>query len=282
MPGPAVDIIRNFGAVEDDQRYTRLVDLFTDDAVYYDPFHGAQRGLDQIRDFMELMERVVPGSGIRFLDWEVEADTVCGWAKWTMAGPGPDGIDVPVPGQSLYRLRDGKVCFVADYVDPVAMAQLRPGGPVPNAAAATGLSAPFAPAAAPGELPAHDLVRRFWQLQDGGDYAQLAPLFADDALFEDPIFGDIVGGAAIAAFMEQMKTEMPARGVTFELVDAAGDQTVAWSQWNIVYAPSADRVGGIASGWTLHTVRDGLFTYDRDIVDSAAARAARVAPGTQQ
>jgi hypothetical protein len=29
-------------------------------------------------------------------------------------------------------------------------------------------------------------------------------------------------------------------------------------------------------------VRDGLFTYDRDIVDTAATAAARVAPGAQQ
>ena len=33
-----------FGGVEDDQRYTRLVELFADDAVYYDPFFGPQVG----------------------------------------------------------------------------------------------------------------------------------------------------------------------------------------------------------------------------------------------
>jgi steroid Delta-isomerase len=113
MPGPAVDVLRRFGAVEDDQRYTRLVELFTDDAVYYDPFLGAQRGREAIAGFMAHMEDVVPASGIRFLDWEVEADTVCGWSRWTMAGPGPDGAEVPVPGQSIYRLRDGLVCFAA-------------------------------------------------------------------------------------------------------------------------------------------------------------------------
>ena len=37
-----------------------------------------------------------------------------------------------------------------------------------------------------------DLVRRFWELQDGGDYSLLAPLFTDDALFEDPIFWNAV------------------------------------------------------------------------------------------
>ena len=40
----AHEMISMFGAIEDDQRYTRLVELFTDDAIYYDPFAGAQVG----------------------------------------------------------------------------------------------------------------------------------------------------------------------------------------------------------------------------------------------
>lgn len=272
MPGPAVDIIRQFGAVEDDQRYTRLVDLFTDDATYYDPFHGPQRGRAAIGDFMSLMERSVPASGIRFLDWEVEADTVCGWARWTMAGPGPDGDDVPVPGQSLYRLRDGQVCFAADYVDPAAMRRLRPGGPAPDLASAAGLSASFAPPARTAEFPAYDLVRRFWAIQDSGDYTGLSPLFTVDAVFTDLIYGEFVGGDAIAGYMQQMKAEMPAQGVTFEFVDAAGDTTVAWSQWNCRFAASDRSPGGVVPGWTLHTVRDGRFTLDADYFDTVAAR----------
>ena len=85
MPGPAADVIARFGAVEDDQRYTRLVELFTEDAVYYDPFFGPQVGRAAIAEFMAHMERVVPASGARFDDWHTEADTVCGWASWTMA-----------------------------------------------------------------------------------------------------------------------------------------------------------------------------------------------------
>jgi steroid Delta-isomerase len=273
MPGPAVDVIRQFASVEDDQRYTRLVELFTDDAIYYDPFHGPQQGRDAIRGFMELMERSVPSSGIRFLDWEVEADTVCGWARWTMAAPGPGGDDVPVPGQSLYRLRDGRVCFAADYVDPAAMRRLRPSGPSPDLASAAGLSATFAPTGRAGEHPALDLVHRFWQIQDTGDYTDLAPLFTDDAVFTDLVYGEFHGGEAIAAYMQQMKAEMPAQGVTFELVDAAGDTGVAWSQWNCRFAGAGTTRAGVVPGWTLHTVRDGRFTLDADYFDTLAARA---------
>jgi steroid Delta-isomerase len=262
MPGPAVEIIRNFGAVEDDQRYTRLVELFAEDAIYYDPFAGPQRGKQAIGAFMAHMEVVVPKAGVRFLDWEVEADTTCGWAKWTMAAPNAEGVEIPVPGQSLYRLRDGKVTFVADYVDPIAYRTLRPAGPSPDAASSMGISSNLG--GPPGR--GFDTLQQFWSLQNSGDYALLAPLFSDDAVFTDLIYGDSHGGAEIAAYMEKMKSEMPAYGITFELVDVAGDDTVGWTQWWCHFP------NGRVAGWTLHTVRDGLLTLDSDFFDTLAAR----------
>ena len=271
MPGPAVETLRRFGSVEDDgQRYTSLLELFTDDAVYYDPLLGAQRGTDQILSFMQHMEKVVPLAGVTFRNWEVQADVNCGWATWDMIAHRPDGEDIVMPGQSLYRLRDGKVCFVADYIDPISYAGLRPGGPVPNAAGGHGLAAPYAPPVSTvSDRPAEAVLRKFWELQDCGDYALLAPLFADDAVFTDLIYGRMEGGKAITDYMALMKTEMPAQGVTFELVDAAGDESVAWSQWWCRFP------NGAVPGWTLHTVRDGQFTLDADFFDRAASKALR-------
>jgi ketosteroid isomerase-like protein len=267
MPGSAVEVISRFGAVEDDQRYTRLVELFTDDATYYDPFFGPQVGREAIAGFMSHMEQVVPASGARFEHWETEADETCGWARWVMVTRNADGGESPIPGQSLYRLRGGKVCFAADYVDARAYAMLRPdGGRRPNLAGAAGLSATYAPVADLGSAPALDLVRRFWAIQDGGDYTLLAPLFTDDAVFEDLIYGRMEGGRAIADYMVLMRTEMPANGITFELVDCAGDHSVAWSQW-WCHMPN-----GSVPGWTLHTVRDGAFTLDADYFDTVASR----------
>ena len=81
------------------------------------------------------------------------------------------GVEAPIPGQSLYRLRDGKVCFVADYVDAAAHARLRGDrGKPADLAGGAGLSVGLAPNAALGEYPALDIVRRFWQVQDAGDY----------------------------------------------------------------------------------------------------------------
>ena len=273
MPGPAVETLLRFGSVEDDgQKYTSLLELFTDDAVYYDPMLGAQKGRAAITSFMEHMEKVVPLANVKFRNWTVEADESCGWATWDMIAGVSGSEEIVMPGQSLYRLRDGKVCFVADYLDPVSYARLRPDGPVPNAAAGHGLAVPSAPSPASiGARPAEALVRHFWQLQDTGDYGLLAPLFADDAVFVDPIFGRMEGGQAITDFMAKMKTEMPARGVTFELVDAAGDDRVAWSQWWCHFP------NGSVPGWTLHTVRDGQFTFDADYFDVAASKALREA-----
>ena len=119
------DLLAAFGALEDDQRYTKLVDNFADDAVYYDPFFGPQVGKAAIHEFMTHMEKVVPASGARFDDWRVDADTECGYAEWIMVASNSEGLEVPVPGESLYRVRDGLVLGVVDYVDPVAYAKLR-------------------------------------------------------------------------------------------------------------------------------------------------------------
>jgi ketosteroid isomerase-like protein len=263
MPGPAVDIIARFGAVEDDQRYTRLVELFTDDAIYYDPFLGAQRGKAAIGEFMAHMERVVPGSGARFDAWETAGDTTCGWARWLMVAPNPQGEEIAVPGQSLYRLRDGKVSFVADHVDCAAYRRLRgDAAKVPDHASALGLSA--SPDNVAGSSLA--LIHRFWEIQNDGRYTELAPLFAEDAVFTDILYGEFDGRSEIAGYFARMEAEMPAMGVSFELVDAAGDDTVGWSQWNCRFP------NGVVPGWTLHTFRDGAFTLDADYFDTNVAR----------
>ena len=265
MPGPAVDTIQSFGSREESHDYTKLVDLFTDDAIYYDPFFGAQRGKAAIRSFMEHMEEVVPASGARFDDWHSEGDVDCGWARWTMVAPNADGDEVSVPGQSLYRLRDGKVSFVADHVDCGAYRRLRGAdAKVPDHVTPLGMSA--SPDHSGGT--ALDTIRRFWAIQDAGDYAALGDLFADDAVFVDPIDGTFEGIDAIRGFLDKMVTDMPAMGATFELVDAAGDENVGWSQW------WCRLPGGSVPGWSLYTVRDGTFTLDHDVFDTNAARAA--------
>ncbi len=112
----------------------------------------------------------------------------------------------------------------------------------------------------PGD--AHDTIAEFWRIQDGGDYARTAELFAEDAVLVDPIFGTFEGRDAILEFMSRMNTEMAARGASFRLVELAGDDETAWAQWT---ATTSD---GARHGVGVYRVRDGEITYYRDYMNA--------------
>ncbi len=112
---------------------------------------------------------------------------------------------------------------------------------------------------------AFDTITRFWAIQDEGDYAKLAALFADDALLDDPIYGQFRGGAAIAGFMQKMNTEMARLGVHFVAEEIAGDAETAWCRWKAVYADGRER-----SGVGIYRVQDGRLTYYRDYMNAEA------------
>jgi steroid Delta-isomerase len=108
---------------------------------------------------------------------------------------------------------------------------------------------------------AYDTIRRFWEIQDGGDYAALAPLFADDAEVVDPVYGTFVGGEAIAGFFTMMNTEMAKAGASFRLVELSGDDETAWAQWE------ATTNKGVRHGVGVYRVRDGRLTYEKDYMN---------------
>jgi ketosteroid isomerase-like protein len=108
---------------------------------------------------------------------------------------------------------------------------------------------------------AYDTIKRFWEIQDHGDYAALAPLFADDAEVVDPVYGTFVGGEAIAGFFTMMNTEMAKAGASFRLVELAGDDTTAWAQWE------ATTNKGVRQGVGVYRVREGRLTYYKDYMN---------------
>ena len=110
---------------------------------------------------------------------------------------------------------------------------------------------------------AYNTIQRFWDIQDAGDYTATAALFADDALFVDPIYGTFEGRAAIGAFMAKMNEAVAAIHGVFWLVELAGDDETAWAQWRFA-SDHGERVGvGI------YRVRDGQITYYRDYMNPA-------------
>ncbi len=104
---------------------------------------------------------------------------------------------------------------------------------------------------------AHDTIARFWEIQDHGDYAPLAELFADDAQVVDPVYGTFTGGQAIAGFFTMMNTEMAKVGATFRLVDLAGDDEAAWAQWEVTTTDGRPPRQGVG----VYRVSNGKLTY---------------------
>jgi len=118
-----------------------------------------------------------------------------------------------------------------------------------------------------GVRTAAETIQRFWDIQNSGDYNQVVPLFAEDAVVEDPVYGRFEGRDAIAGFMARMVDEMGGRSIRFRLVELAGDGEVAWAQW------VAETPGGEIEGCGLYRVRDGQLTYYRDYMNAAPASA---------
>jgi limonene-1,2-epoxide hydrolase len=108
---------------------------------------------------------------------------------------------------------------------------------------------------------AYETIKKFWEIQDEGDYAALSPLFTDDARLVDPVFGTFVGGEAIAGFFSMMNTEMKKAGASFRLVELAGDDETAWARWE------ADTNKGKRQGVGVYRVAGGRLTYYQDYMN---------------
>lgn len=110
---------------------------------------------------------------------------------------------------------------------------------------------------------AYDTIRRFWEIQDDGDYAPLSDLFADDAQVVDPVYGTFTGGEEIAGFFTLMNTECAKAGVSFRLVELAGDDETAWAQWEMVSTQGKPTRHGVG----VYRVSDGKLTYYKDYMN---------------
>ena len=110
---------------------------------------------------------------------------------------------------------------------------------------------------------AEETIAEFWRVQDAGDYTRLVPLFAEDAVLEDPFFGRFEGREAIAGFMQKMVEEMGARETRFTVKELAGGGEVAWARW-IAHTPRGD-----VEGCGLYRVVGGLLTYYCDYMNGA-------------
>ncbi|GAA4042675.1 hypothetical protein GCM10022213_11340 [Parerythrobacter jejuensis] len=113
MPGQAQATIERFWQIQDEGDYTKLVDLFAEDAVLEDPVWGTYNGRDAILKFMTTMVSEMGERKIHFTVDEICGDDHAVWARWTMHVPGGSR-----GGVGIYKVRDGQVTYYRDYMDP--------------------------------------------------------------------------------------------------------------------------------------------------------------------
>ena len=112
MAGDAYDTIERFWKVQDDGDYSKLSELFADDAVLVDPVFGTFECAAAIAAFMEKMNVEMRARGASFRLVELAGDDETAWAQWeatTSSGPRT--------GVGVYRVRDGKLTYYRDYMN---------------------------------------------------------------------------------------------------------------------------------------------------------------------
>ena len=111
--GDAQQTIERFWKVQDSGDYTQLPALFAEDALIEDPVYGRFEGREAIVGFMTKMVEEMGKLDMRFEVDEISGDEHTAWARWTAISPkGRRG------GVGIYKVRDGKLTYYRDYMDP--------------------------------------------------------------------------------------------------------------------------------------------------------------------
>ena len=71
---------------------------------------------------------------------------------------------------------------------------------------------------------AKEVIERFWEIQDEGDYTKLVDLFSEDAVFEDPIYAGLPKEFEVGRY-HSWQVKKGSLGETFQLtgVDENGN-----------------------------------------------------------
>ena len=108
----AIEIIETFWRIQDEGDYTKVVDLFAEDAVLVDPFFGTFEGKAAIGEFMKTMKAEMGARQTSFVVREIDGGGDVAWAQWTAKTPAGE-----IDGCGLYRVRDGLMTYYKDYMN---------------------------------------------------------------------------------------------------------------------------------------------------------------------
>ncbi len=112
MSGDAYDTLARFWEIQNDGDYTKVVELFADDAVLVDPIYGTFEGGPAIADFMAKMNREMTKIGASFRLEELEGDETTAWAQWVATTNKGDRS-----GVGVYRVRNSQITYYRDYMN---------------------------------------------------------------------------------------------------------------------------------------------------------------------
>ena len=108
----AKEIIETFWKIQDEGDYTKVVNLFSNDAILVDPFFGTFEGKIEIGRFMEEMNQEMTSRETSFVVREIDGGGDVAWAQWTAKTPNGD-----IEGCGLYRVKDGMLTYYKDYMN---------------------------------------------------------------------------------------------------------------------------------------------------------------------
>ncbi len=111
----AKETIEAFWRIQDEGDYTRVVELFADDAVLVDPFFGTFEGKAAIGEFMAKMNEEMGSRETHFVVRDLDGGGEVAWAQWTAKTPDGD-----IEGCGLYRVKDGLMTYYKDYMNAPA------------------------------------------------------------------------------------------------------------------------------------------------------------------
>lgn len=116
--GMAKQLIEQFWEIQKSRDYTRLVELFSDDAVYEDCLLGKFEGKAAIAQMMEDATKKL-GDADQYFDLiEIAANDTVGWSRWIWKGPG-----IELNGVSINKIKDGKIVYNLDFYNPAEAPQ---------------------------------------------------------------------------------------------------------------------------------------------------------------
>ena len=109
----AKQTIEQFWSIQDEGDYTRVLELFAEDAILVDPFSGTFNGKEAIAGFMAKMNEEMKNRETDFVVREIAGAGETAWAQWVAKTPAGD-----TEGCGLYKVRDGLMTYYKDYMNP--------------------------------------------------------------------------------------------------------------------------------------------------------------------